>query len=193
MIFCTVPSVSEGETISRQLLGKSLVTCCNIIPGLTSIYHWEGQIEKSEEALLMIKSTVQKFEEIEKTILDLHSYDVPEIKKLERTYIYSREGAGSLQVTDEVIFSQPCEFGTALITFSDWKQISPTSLIIQDSSDALSVEIKVTGADFEIRPETIDEDVSAREQPTRLGIDLKKPVTKALVSITITPIKPSGQ
>ncbi len=137
----------------------------------------------------------KSFTDITDTIvLDISSaYDVPEIKKLERTYIYSRDGSGSLKVTDEVDFSQPSDFGTALITFSNWKKTSPSSLIIHDSSDALSVEIKVTGADFEIRPETIDEDVSARKQPTRLGIDLKKPVTKALVSITITPIKPSGQ
>jgi hypothetical protein len=126
-------------------------------------------------------------------ILDISSaYDVPELKKLERKYIYSRDGAGSLQVTDEVIFSQPCEFGTALITFSDWKQTSPSSLIIYDSSDALSVAIKVTGADFEIRPETIDEDVSARKQPTRLGINPKKPVTNALISLTIKPMKKTG-
>jgi len=127
-------------------------------------------------------------------VLDISSaYDVPELKKLERTYIYSRDGAGSLQVTDEVVFSQPCEFGTALITFSDWKQTSSSSLTFSDSAKALRVDIKVAGADFEIRPETIEEDVSARKQPTRLGINLKKPVTKALVSLTITPIKPSSQ
>ena len=118
---------------------------------------------------------------------------LPELKKLERKYVYSRIGAGSLQVTDEVVFSQPCEFGTALITFSDWKQISPSALLIYDSGKTVQVEIKVTGADFEVRPETIKEDVSARKQPTRLGINLKKPVTNAFVSLTITPIKPTSQ
>jgi hypothetical protein len=128
-------------------------------------------------------------------VLDISSaYDVPELKKLERKFVYSRTGSGSLCVTDEVSFSQPCEFGTALITFDSWKQSSPRSLIVYDSQEALQVDIKVTGADFEIQPETIQEDVSASPQdalrqkrPTRLGINLTRPVTHALVSITIAP------
>jgi len=128
-------------------------------------------------------------------VLDISSaYDVPELRKLERKFVYSRIGKGSLRVTDEVTFSQPCDFGTALITFDSCavrhpaeKQSSPGSLIVYDSQKALHVDIKVTGADFEIQPETIQEDVSARKQPTRLGINLTRPVTHALVSITITP------
>jgi len=121
------------------------------------------------------------------------AYDVPRLKKLERKFVYSRLGSGSLQVTDEVAFSQPCEFGTALITFSDWKQISPSALIIYDSGKALRVEITVAGADFEIRPETIKEDVSARKQPTRLGINLKGTVNGALITLKITPTVPPGR
>jgi hypothetical protein len=123
-------------------------------------------------------------------VLDISSaYDVPELTKLERKFVYSRLGAGSLHVTDEVAFSQPREFGTALITFSDWKQTSHSTLMVYDSKEALRVEIKVAGADFEIRPETIKEDVSARKQPIRLGINLKKSVSNALISLTITPIE----
>ena len=121
-------------------------------------------------------------------VLDISSaYDVSELKKLERKYVYSRLGAGSLQVTDEVAFSKPCELGTALITFSRWKQTSPSTLIVYDSEEALRVEIKVAGADFEVRPKTIEEDVSARKQPTRLGINLKGTVNGALISLKITP------
>ncbi len=121
-------------------------------------------------------------------VLDISSaYDVPELKKLERKFVYSRIGNGSLNVTDEVTFSRPCDFGTALITFDNWKQFSPSSLIIYDSENSLQVDIKVTGADFEIHPETIQEDVSARKQPTRIGINLTRPVTYAIVSITIIP------
>jgi hypothetical protein len=123
-------------------------------------------------------------------VLDISSaYEVPELKKLERKFVYSRLGAGSLKVTDEVTFSQPCEFGTALITFGRWKQTSPSTLIVYDSKEALRVEIEVAGADFEIRDETIEEDVSARKQPIRLGINLKKQVTNALFSLTITLTK----
>jgi len=131
---------------------------------------------------------------VDTLVLDISSaYNVPELKKLERKYVYSRLESGSLHVTDEVEFSKPCEFGTALITFRNWKQTSPSTLMVYDSKEALRVEIKVAGADFEIRPETIKEDVSARKQPIRLGINLKKAVSNAAVSLTITPTKPTSQ
>jgi len=133
-------------------------------------------------------------------VLDISSaYDVPELKKLERKFVYSRSGNGSLSVTDEVTFSRPCDFGTALITFSQWKQLSPSSLMFYDATailavhgleargTALRVDIKVTGAGFEIRPETIQENLSGNKKPTRLGINLKGPVTHAVISLTITP------
>jgi len=121
-------------------------------------------------------------------VLDISSaYDVPELKKLERKFVYSRRGSGSLSVTDEVTFSRACDFATALVTFSQWKQLSPSSLMFYDSGKALRVEIKVTGADFEIQPETIQENLSGNKKPTRLGINLKGPVTNALISLTITP------
>ncbi|MHC4534419.1 MAG: heparinase II/III domain-containing protein [Planctomycetota bacterium] len=121
-------------------------------------------------------------------VLDISSaYNVPELRKLERKFVYSRIGKGSLSVTDEVTFSRPCTFSTALITFDNWKQSSSRSLIVHDSQKALQIDIKITGSEFEIEPETINEDVSARKKPTRLGINLKEPVTHAYVSLTITP------
>ncbi|MBW7991196.1 MAG: heparinase [Planctomycetes bacterium] len=121
-------------------------------------------------------------------VLDISSaYNVPELRKLERKFVYSRVGKGSLCITDEVTFSRPCTFSTALVTFDNWKQSSSRSLIVHDSQKALHVDIKITGSDFKIEPETITEDVSARKKPTRLGINLTEPVTHALVSLTITP------
>jgi hypothetical protein len=126
-------------------------------------------------------------------VLDISSaYDVSELKKLERKFMYSRQGGGSLTVTDQVAFSQPCDFAAALVTFSDWKKVSASSLMVYDSDKALSVDIEVDGAEFEIKPETIDEDVSARKKPTRLGINLKGPVSSATVRLVIRPIEQSG-
>ena len=138
--------------------------------------------------------------------LDISSaYDVPQLSKLERTFVYSRSGAGSLTVTDEVTFSRPCTFGTALVTFDKWEKVSSSSLTIRDRGDvsrassprfeggtpstreALSVTVAVSGADFEIKPEIIKEDLSGGRLPTRLGINLTRPVTHAVVSLTIAP------
>ena len=121
-------------------------------------------------------------------VLDIASaYDVPELKKLERTFVYSRTGAGSLTVTDEVAFSQPSSFDTALITFDTWKKLSGSALIVRDENQSLRVDIAVTGAEFEIQPETIKEDLSVRKDPTRLGIHLTRPVDHAAVKLTIRP------
>lgn len=123
-------------------------------------------------------------------LLDISpAYNVPELEKLQRKFVYSRQDSGSLTVTDEVIFSQSSNFGTALITFDKWQQLSDSSLVIRDQDKALRVDIEVTGADFKIQPETIEEDLSGRRLPTRLGINLNKPVLRAVVSLTIRPAK----
>ena len=135
-------------------------------------------------------------EDTDTLVLDISSaYDVPELKKLQRKFVYSRKDLGSLTVTDEVVFSKPCDFSTALITFDQWQQLSATSLMIRDQDKALRVDIEVTGADpsttlrtgFKIQPETIEEDLSGRRLPTRLGINLTKPVSRAVVCLTISP------
>ena len=131
-------------------------------------------------------------------ILDISSaYDVPELVKLQRKFEYCRRDSGSLTVTDEVVFSKPCDFGTALITFNEWQQLSDSSLVISDQDKALRVDIEITGGDFttplrtdfKIKPETIKEDLSGRRLPTRLGINLTKPVQRAVVGLTIKPAK----
>jgi hypothetical protein len=127
-------------------------------------------------------------EDTDTMVLDISSaYDVPELEKLQRQFDYCRQDSGSLTVTDEVVFSKPCDFGTALITFDKWQQLSDSSLVIRDQDKALRVDIEVTDADLKIIPETIEEDLSGNRLPTRLGINLTKPVLRAVVSITIRP------
>ena len=123
-------------------------------------------------------------------VLDISSaYDAPELKKLERTFVYSRSGPGSLTVKDEAAFSKASTFGTALITLDKWKKVGASSLIIYDSDDALLVDIETNGAEFEIKAETIDEDVTAPRKPVRLGINLSKPAVAAAISLKIAPME----
>lgn len=123
-------------------------------------------------------------------VLDISSaYDVPELKKLERTFVYSRSGPGSLTVKDEAAFSKASTFGTALITLDKWKKVGASSLMIYDSDDALLVDIETNGAEFEIKAETIDEDVTAPKKPIRLGINLSKPAVAAAISLKIAPME----
>lgn len=79
VVFCTTPSAEISNQIANECIKKKIAACCNIIPGIRSIYEWEGKVEKSEEQLLMIKSTEDNFKALENTINEIHPYDVPEI------------------------------------------------------------------------------------------------------------------
>jgi hypothetical protein len=125
--------------------------------------------------------------------LDLKpAYEAPELVRLERTFVYSRAGAGALTVRDEVEFSQPAAFGTALLTLGRWKQTGPRSLLVYDTLSAVQVDIAVQGAPWAVKAEQIDEDVFTPGQPTRIGIDLAEPVTRAAVELTIRPVGQEG-
>jgi periplasmic divalent cation tolerance protein len=79
VVFVTAVNEKEAQTIAQSLLEKRLAACVNIIPGLKSIFLWQGNMEKAEEFLLIAKTTTETFEELRKEIKKLHSYTVPEI------------------------------------------------------------------------------------------------------------------
>ncbi|MBN2295723.1 MAG: heparinase II/III family protein [Pirellulales bacterium] len=123
------------------------------------------------------------------------AYNVKSLKRLERSFVYSRKDASSLTVTDEVKFDSPQSFGTALVTFDKWKLVEPESqkpsnsktLRVGSGTEAVDVTIECEASTIEIQPETIDEDVRAKKKPIRLGIELTKPVKQAKVRMTIRP------
>ena len=86
LVYCTAANVDEAQMIAHTLVEKKLAACCNIIPAITSIYHWEGEVKESEEALLLIKTIPKMYEQLEKEIKMIHSYSVPEIiaKQIDR-------------------------------------------------------------------------------------------------------------
>jgi len=75
----TCPSAEKAQAIARALVAESLASCVNVIPRVESIYLWEGSIQTEPEYLLLIKSMVNKFPDIEQRIKALHSYELPEI------------------------------------------------------------------------------------------------------------------
>jgi periplasmic divalent cation tolerance protein len=77
--FCTVPDREAGERIAAALVEERLAACVNLIPGLTSIYRWQGKVEKADEYLLLIKTTSARFEKLREEIKALHPNEVPEI------------------------------------------------------------------------------------------------------------------
>ena len=77
--FCTVPDRETGERIAAVLVEERLAACVNLLPGLTSIYRWQGKVEKAEECLLVIKTTAKRFEDVRARIKIMHPYELPEI------------------------------------------------------------------------------------------------------------------
>ena len=75
----TAPSSEEGEAIACALVEEKLAACVNVIPSVTSIYRWRGELQKEGEVLLVVKSRRGLFDRLAARVRELHSYQVPEI------------------------------------------------------------------------------------------------------------------
>ena len=82
VIFCTCPDEDVASRLANGLVETKLAACVNILPGIRSIYRWQGTVSDDSEVLLVIKSLVSRFEEVEAWLLEHHPYDVPEVLAL---------------------------------------------------------------------------------------------------------------
>jgi periplasmic divalent cation tolerance protein len=81
MVLIAVPDEDMARRMADVLVGGRLAACVQIMP-VTSVYRWEGQVEKASERLLFCKIVASDFERVERAIRSHHSYDVPEIVML---------------------------------------------------------------------------------------------------------------
>jgi len=147
-----------------------------------------GQLQRpGGEARAMVLRT-DFTDEADTLALDIRSaYIVPELQKLERTFVFHRTLPASLTVRDQVAFTGAETFETALVTWGKWKKISENELLISDGNDAVRVKIETGGRPFTVISETLDEDVHYPTKPLRIGIALELQVKEAVVTLTITP------
>jgi periplasmic divalent cation tolerance protein len=75
----TCPNVAVGRRIAKELVRRRLAACVNLIPSLESIFWWQGKLDQAREALLVIKTTSERFERLRRAVVELHPYDVPEV------------------------------------------------------------------------------------------------------------------
>ncbi len=78
-VLTTVPKISKARSLAGLLVSKQLAACVQILPGLESHYRWRGKKEAAKEILLLIKTRASAYKRLEKTILQNHPYEVPEI------------------------------------------------------------------------------------------------------------------
>src|SRR3954464_11884003 len=79
VLLCTCANEREGHRLAEALVEAKLAACVNLLPGMHSVYRWEGEVETAREVLLLVKSTAARFDELRARITELHSYDTPEI------------------------------------------------------------------------------------------------------------------
>jgi uncharacterized protein involved in tolerance to divalent cations len=85
LILSTTDTMELAQKIASALVREHEAACVNIVPGIRSVYRWEGKECNDEEFLLLIKSSMERFDAVRTRILQLHSYQVPEIIALSIT------------------------------------------------------------------------------------------------------------
>ena len=151
-----------------------------------------GKLQQSGSGAKGVVVKTKFTDDADTLVLDIRSAyakRVPQLTKLNRTFVYSRAAAGSLTVRDDAAFSKPTSFETAMITLGKWERSGRNAIIVSDGGQSLRVEIDTGGVAFDIKSEQIKEDVRTKTLPTRIGIALKAPVTEATVTLKITPVK----
>ena len=79
LVISTAPDAVTAERIARELVTKSLAACANIVPAIRSIYLWKEAVESEGEALMLIKTTTDRFPELLEALLAAHPYELPEV------------------------------------------------------------------------------------------------------------------
>jgi periplasmic divalent cation tolerance protein len=79
IVLVTVPNTEEASRIADALVGGRLAACVNILGGIESVYRWEGRVARDSETLMIIKTTDERYAELEEQIKALHSYTTPEV------------------------------------------------------------------------------------------------------------------
>lgn len=78
-VFCTCPDETAARELAAGLVENRLAACVNVMPSIRSIYRWQGAVQQDDEALMVIKTSAEKYADLEKWLAGRHPYDVPEV------------------------------------------------------------------------------------------------------------------
>ncbi|MEE8575237.1 MAG: divalent-cation tolerance protein CutA [Thermodesulfobacteriota bacterium] len=83
MVMVTASNEAEASRIGKTVVTERLAACCNILPGFRSIYRWKGELMNEPEALCIFKTRASLFTSLKDRVVELHSYEVPEVVSIE--------------------------------------------------------------------------------------------------------------
>ncbi len=76
-VYVTAKDVEQAKAIGRALVKERLVACANIIPTMSTIYWWEGELTSDDEAVLILKTVASNFHAVKERVKELHTYKIP--------------------------------------------------------------------------------------------------------------------
>lgn len=79
IVLVTAPSADVAAQLARTLVEERLAACGNIVPGVRSIYRWQGEVQDESEVLLLLKTVPARVPALTARVVALHPYDVPEV------------------------------------------------------------------------------------------------------------------
>lgn len=82
VVYVTVPNKEAGKKLAESIVTEKLAACVNRVPGIESVYQWEGKIQTDSEELLIIKTRQSLLEALTDHVKANHEYDVPEVISL---------------------------------------------------------------------------------------------------------------
>ena len=79
LVISTCPDMGSAEALAEMLLNKRLAACVNILPGARSLYLWQGELQRDEEHVLLIKTDEESLAALQQALLAQHPYELPEL------------------------------------------------------------------------------------------------------------------
>lgn len=98
-VYTTFPSVVEAEIAGHALVERRLAACVNIMPGMISVYRWQGAVERAEEVVMIVKTRASLAGAVEASVKATHPYDTPAIVVLPVEHVEDRYFAWILDST----------------------------------------------------------------------------------------------
>lgn len=102
LILSMLPDEARARVIAGQLVDERLIACGSVMPGVTSIYRWQGIVEEAGEVMLLMKTRDELVQRVRERLLELHPYEVPEVIALRANEVAEAYGRWVRNETIEV-------------------------------------------------------------------------------------------